>query len=350
MAAGKQYESIHGEAITESKTTKFSGRVFINTQKSPRHNNEDSAFAATGNFHIKSDESVEAFLKSAFQKIDEKTKYYQSTGSTASAAVITTDGRLHIAHLGDSPVFLCRVEKSGHVRVKSMFDINSHKPWNDKERKRIEEAGGFIISGRVGGLNMSRAFGDAAIKGSQEQQLISKEPDIYHHDLNGEFKNEGDRLFIIVGSDGITDYSNQPSPFDSAKEVIRLIIKQAVKEKKEDRIAYAMVDNAYYVGGSGDDRTVLVMEIPRSMDKDVVLAVADGHGREKGREVADIVTGCFDGLLKHRYVDTKPLESEDISLNEDRIEEGWEIMPAPGELEDSSVDKGKCIAYDLNLT
>ena len=40
-----------------------------------------------------------------------------------------------------------------------------HKPMDDGERERVQQAGGFVIFGRVGGtLAVSRAFGDKPFK------------------------------------------------------------------------------------------------------------------------------------------------------------------------------------------
>lgn len=43
-----------------------------------------------------------------------------------------------------------------------------HKPDDELERKRIENAGGFVLEGRVNGnLNLSRAIGDLEYKKNQ---------------------------------------------------------------------------------------------------------------------------------------------------------------------------------------
>ena len=59
-----------------------------------------------------------------------------------------------VANVGDSRCVLCR----NGVAIDMSVD---HKPDDDKELKRIENAGGKVTSdGRVnGGLNLSRALG-----------------------------------------------------------------------------------------------------------------------------------------------------------------------------------------------
>lgn len=71
-----------------------------------------------------------------------------SVGCTAVSALITPD-RIYVANAGDSRC----VMKQG-----SAVDLSEdHKPDNLLEKKRIEEAGGFVSENRVKGiLNLSR--------------------------------------------------------------------------------------------------------------------------------------------------------------------------------------------------
>lgn len=66
----------------------------------------------------------------------------------------------------------------------NLFVTEDHKPGLDKERKRIEKAGGSVMVQRVNGtLAVSRALGDFDYKNlnslSQNEQLVSPEPDVY---------------------------------------------------------------------------------------------------------------------------------------------------------------------------
>jgi len=76
-----------------------------------------------------------------------------------------------------------------------------HKPENDLERKRIENAGGFVSDNRVNAnLNLSRAFGDFTYKLDSkyavDKQLVIPTPEI----RSVETKNVD---FIILACDGI---------------------------------------------------------------------------------------------------------------------------------------------------
>ena len=77
----------------------------------------------------------------------------KDSGTTAVVALMKGD-KLYVANAGDSRCVLCRGGKSLDLSV-------DHKPEDDIERKRIENAGAKIEGdGRVnGGLNLSRAIG-----------------------------------------------------------------------------------------------------------------------------------------------------------------------------------------------
>lgn len=115
-------------------------------------------------------------------------------GCTANV-VLLVGNTVYIANAGDSRAILW---SGGRVIALS----EDHKPENEIERNRINQAGGFIIEGRVNGnLNLSRAIGDLEYKKNpglkQTEQLISAEPDIVSRELTSEDE------FIVMGCDGV---------------------------------------------------------------------------------------------------------------------------------------------------
>lgn len=91
-------------------------------------------------------------------------------GSTA-VVVLVKDGQLFCANAGDSRAI---ASINGNVEVLSM----DHKPNNDKEYKRICEAGGWVEYNRVNGnLALSRALGDFVFKKNSgknpESQIVT---------------------------------------------------------------------------------------------------------------------------------------------------------------------------------
>jgi protein phosphatase 2C family protein 2/3 len=86
-----------------------------------------------------------------------------------------------------------------------------HKPGDEKERERIEKAGGFVEFNRVNGnLALSRALGDFAFKGNDklpaEEQIVSGCPEVVVENVDDEWE------FVLLACDGIWDVlGNQES-------------------------------------------------------------------------------------------------------------------------------------------
>lgn len=82
---------------------------------------------------------------------------FTQSGCTANVILITKD-KIYCSNAGDSRAVMC---KKGEV-VPLSFD---HKPENEKEKERIEKAGGFVQMGRTNGtISLSRALGDFDFK------------------------------------------------------------------------------------------------------------------------------------------------------------------------------------------
>lgn len=122
------------------------------------------------------------------------------SGCTVVVALVKA-GTLYVASAGDSRCIV--IMKDGRYKAMS-FD---HKPEDEAEIKRIEEANGTVVEGRVnGGLNLSRAFGDFNYKDSdldQRKQMITALPDV--KSLKIDFSEVE---FIFLACDGIWNSMN----------------------------------------------------------------------------------------------------------------------------------------------
>ncbi|CAD6193896.1 unnamed protein product [Caenorhabditis auriculariae] len=143
---------------------------------------------------------MEEGIKHGFLSLDERIRQKLDTNRSGSTAVcaILTPTHIIIANLGDSRAVLSRSQEPA-------FGTEDHKPYNDKERQRIEEAGGSVMIQRINGsLAVSRAFGDFEYKNvpglPAVQQLVSPEPDVYVLKRNHE-KDE----FMVLACDGVYD-------------------------------------------------------------------------------------------------------------------------------------------------
>uniref|UniRef100_A0A0C9R2K5 PPM1L protein n=1 Tax=Fopius arisanus TaxID=64838 RepID=A0A0C9R2K5_9HYME len=120
-------------------------------------------------------------------------------GTTALIAVLE-DNKLTVANVGDSRGVMC--DSKGNA-IPLSFD---HKPQQQRERQRINKAGGLVTFNgvwRVAGiLATSRALGDYPLK---DRKLVIADPDILTFDLT-----DHDPSFLILASDGLWDtFSNE---------------------------------------------------------------------------------------------------------------------------------------------
>jgi len=136
--------------------------------------------------------AVEAALIKGFLDCDSTMRTEESlkdemSGSTATTVLIKGD-TLYASNAGDS-----RTVSSG----------------DERERKRIEDAGGFVEFNRVNGnLALSRALGDFAFKDNEdlppEDQVVSGCPEVTVETINDDWE------FMVLACDGIWDVlSNQ---------------------------------------------------------------------------------------------------------------------------------------------
>ena len=104
-------------------------------------------------------------------------------------------------NVGDSRGIL--VSNEGRI----LLATKDHKPSDQAERQRIQEAGGTVLIQRVNGsLAVSRALGDFEYKNNPnrrpDQQLVSPEPEISYYNRT---KIDETIAFIVLACDGIWD-------------------------------------------------------------------------------------------------------------------------------------------------
>ena len=141
---------------------------------------------------------IEGFLKidTDLKSLPEFTENGIRSGTTAVATFLTPK-KVIFANCGDSRALLC---SNNNIK----FATSDHKPSNEKERKRIENAGGSVMVQRVNGtLAVSRALGDFDYKNSTRlpatEQLVSAEPDV---DI---IERSEDDEFLLLACDGVWD-------------------------------------------------------------------------------------------------------------------------------------------------
>ncbi|GAB2284484.1 hypothetical protein Dimus_018936 [Dionaea muscipula] len=163
----------------------------------------------------------------------EKSRDLGRGGSTAVTAILINGEKLVVANIGDSRAVLCRKGIAKQLSV-------DHEP--SKERKDIEERGGFVLTlagdvARVDGqLAVARAFGDKSLKGH-----LSSEPDVTTEMIDDETE------FILLASDGIWHVMSNQEAIDCIKDIeepeaaAKHLIQEALSRKSRDDISVIVV-------------------------------------------------------------------------------------------------------------
>jgi len=167
-----------------------------------------------------------------------------------------------VANTGDSRLAICQDSK---VAFASM----DHKPNDDRERQRVEQAGGIIADDRVNGdLASARSFGDFRYKTDPNlppsQQQITVLPDCTILDRNAQDE------FIVLACDGIWDVM-------SNLECTRYIL-TALKMGLSLQQACEMVLDECLRKSSGDNMSIMIISldsVPASVGTRKTLPTSD---------------------------------------------------------------------------
>lgn len=232
-----------------------------------------------GNFKVvRTFQSLEGLIaqviKDAFIAQDQELfKHFSNTqcGSTAIVAIVINANMLYVANTGDSRCILS--SKQNGIKTMS-FD---HKPQHIGELLRINDNGGTVSLGRVGGvLALSRAFSDFQFKRTvsynatqhnklhrikfstpPEESQVTVEPDVLMHKIDYR-KDE----FLVLACDGIWDvYSN--------KELVKFIKYHLTLGNKLDAIIPKLLDHGISKANSAtgvgfDNMTIVVVMLNKN--------------------------------------------------------------------------------------
>ncbi|GFQ06176.1 probable protein phosphatase 2c 59 [Phtheirospermum japonicum] len=175
---------------------------------------------------------AEAYTHTDSEFLKSENNQNRDAGSTASTAILVGN-RLLVANVGDSRAVICR----GGTAIAVSRD---HKPDQTDERRRIEDAGGFVMwagTWRVGGvLAVSRAFGDRLLK-----PYVVADPEIQEEKVDDTLE------FLILASDGLWDVVTNEEAVSMTKPI-----------QDPEEAAKRLMQEAYQ-RGSGDNITIVVV-------------------------------------------------------------------------------------------
>ncbi|XP_022984505.1 protein phosphatase 2C 57 isoform X1 [Cucurbita maxima] len=223
-------------------------------------------------------EVIKAALAKAFDETDKKLLLLleadgeeDESGSTATVAFIRNDV-LFVSHVGDSCVVLSR---PGGAQVLT----SSHRPYGNnttslQEVKRIREAGGWIVNGRIcGDISVSRAFGDIRFKTKKNEMLqkgveegrwsekfvsrvrfngdlVTASPEIFQTTLGSNVE------FMLIATDGLWDYMNRS---DAVK-----FVRNELRQHGDVQLACEALAQAALDKGSQDNISIIMADFGRT--------------------------------------------------------------------------------------
>ncbi|KAJ7262172.1 phosphatase 2C-like domain-containing protein [Mycena haematopus] len=156
----------------------------------------------------------------------------KSAAEGASIAIPPSAARrvLYCANAGDARGVLCRAGKA----VRLTYD---HKGSDKQEAKRITDAGGFVMSGRVNGvLAVTRSLGDSSMK-----EFVVGAPYTTETELCDEDE------FLILACDGLWDVTSDQAAVDLIRDVedaqvaSQMLLKDALANHTSDNITVLVV-------------------------------------------------------------------------------------------------------------
>merc|ERR1712060_738962 len=152
-----------------------------------------------------------------------------------------------IANCGDSRGVCC-------VSGKPALATQDHKPSNEPELERIQNAGGSVMIQRVNGsLAVSRALGDFEYKNvdgkGPTEQLVSPEPEFYIKE-----RDESRDEFLVLAYDGVWDVM-------SNEEICSFIGHRMRVHDNLETICNEVIDTCLYKG-SRDNMSIIIIAFP----------------------------------------------------------------------------------------
>ena len=157
--------------------------------------------------------------------------------------------RMYIGNLGDAEAVLARKKDPKDPIPTAELLTFKHKPNDPDERKRIEEAGGHVVFGRVlGSLAVSRAFGDSEFKvprNRQKTHFVSNDPFLKVVDIDPNVP------FMVIACDGLWDKVTYQDAVNfiaqrhkakvSPKEAAQQLVEKAIKDGTLDNVSVIIV-------------------------------------------------------------------------------------------------------------
>merc|ERR1711978_618902 len=215
-----------------------------------------------------------------------------------------------IANCGDSRGVCC-------VSGKPALATQDHKPSNEPEKERIQNAGGSVMIQRVNGsLAVSRALGDFEYKNvdgkGPTEQLVSPEPEFYI-----KTREEDLDQFLVLACDGVWDVMTN-------EDICSFVNARMRVTDNLEQIANEVIDTCLHKG-SRDNMSIIIIAFPAAPK-------VDPEALRKEEEL--------NKLTKQKVTDIIKENGEDISFSavfQKMVEEGFDDLPPGGGIQSKKI-------------
>jgi serine/threonine protein phosphatase PrpC len=180
----------------------------------------------------KLDTKAVSAIPNLLKQVNEHLSKSKVTDGATLVLALVAPRLVGVAHLGDARALI--VKKDGSVSTMT-FD---HKPTERSELDVLKNARAFVASGRLSShLAVSRAIGDFLVDG------VFRTPDLNTHEI------QPDDFRLVLACDGVFDVMEN--------DEVAVLVAQSGDVHK----AAASVKNAAIVRGSGDNVSVIVVDL-----------------------------------------------------------------------------------------
>eukprot|EP01084_Bolivina_argentea_P055140 101104_1 len=204
--------------------------------------------------YLLTQENINNAFELCIEELDKKAIECALDASGSTACIILIDNKtydLWCCNIGDSRAIIMNKD---YTQVKQLSI--EHKPDKPIEKKRIEDANGWVTFGRICGIfDVSRSLGDKDFKYEIENLIISK-PDITHHKL----KWTQDK-FIILACHPLFDV------FTNKQCMEWVANKNKNMQVSTQQLTEQLVDDAIHVRHEKGDVAAIIIQFLQQMVK-----------------------------------------------------------------------------------
>jgi serine/threonine protein phosphatase PrpC len=186
------------------------------------------------------------FMQDKIRNEVQESKIMGSTAIIAQIYKASYKNRLQILNVGDCRAIICNKFNIGNQLTKD------HKPLQLEEYNRLTQMGGVITKfpnddPRIGGLSVSRSFGDVDGK-----PYVSHRPEIFDYEISSTDK------FLVIACDGLWDVFTNQEVTEYILNEMKNDYKYEAHKSTKNNIAFKLATDAINKG-STDNISVMIL-------------------------------------------------------------------------------------------